>query len=208
MSTKVKICGITNPADAAVAVAAGADALGFIFCATSPRLVSVATAAAIAAGVPPHVLRVGVFVNPAEELVQSAIAGCGLNLLQFHGDEPPEFCTQFGIMSMKALRVRDAGSLAHLEQFHTDAFLLDAYSAKGLGGTGETFNWELAIAAKQLGRPIFLAGGLTPENVAEAVRQVQPFGVDVSSGVEASPGKKDHAKVRAFIAAVRAADRP
>jgi len=158
--------------------------------------------------VPPHVLRVGVFVNPAEALVQSAIAECGLNLLQFHGDEPPEFCLQFGVMSMKALRVRGAASLAQLEPFHTAAYLLDAYSAQGRGGTGESFDWELAIAAKKLGRPIFLAGGLTPENVADAVRQVRPFGVDVSSGVEAAPGQKDHAKVRAFIAAVRAADTP
>ena len=208
MSTKVKICGITNPADAAVAIAAGADALGFIFCAKSPRFVPIATAAEIARAIPPYVLRVGVFVNPAEEFVTEAIAACGLNLLQFHGDETPEFCTRFGLMSMKALRVRDAASLAQLAQYHTDAFLLDAYSAKGLGGTGETFNWDLALEAKKMGRPVFLAGGLTPENVAAAVQQVRPFGVDVSSGVEVSPGKKDHAKVRAFIAAVRSADAP
>ena len=104
--------------------------------------------------------------------------------------------------------LRDAASLEQLAHYHTDAFLLDAYSAKGLGGTGETFNWDLAIEAKKLGRPVFLAGGLTPENVAAAVKQVRPFGVDVSSGVETSPGKKDHAKVRAFIAAVRSADSP
>ena len=106
---------------------------------------------------------------------------------------------------MKALRVRDAESLEQLEHFHTDAFLLDAYSKNGLGGTGETFNWDLAVEAQKFGKPIFLAGGLTPENVAAAVRKVQPFAVDVSSGVESAPGKKDVAKVRAFIAAVRAA---
>jgi len=206
MSTKVKICGITNSADAAAAIAAGADALGFIFAEKSPRFVPIATVAEIVRDVPPYVLRVGVFVNPTEEFVTEAIAAGGLNLLQFHGDELPEFCTRFGLMSMKALRVRDAASLEQLAQFHTDAFLLDAYSAKGLGGTGETFNWDLAIAAKKLGRPVFLAGGLTPENVAAAVQQVRPFGVDVSSGVEVSPGKKDHAKVRAFIAAVRSAE--
>lgn len=128
---------------------------------------------------------------------------CGLTLLQFHGDERPEFCTQFGVMSLKAFRVRDAASLAALPEYRTDAWLLDAFSPAALGGTGERFNWELAVDAKKLGRPIFLAGGLTPENVAEAVRRVQPFAVDVSSGVESAPGKKDPAKVRAFIAAAK-----
>ena len=153
----------------------------------------------IARALPPFTLRAGVFVNPAEELVRRAIGECGLNLLQFHGDEPPEFCTQFGLMSMKAFRIRDAGSLKELPKYQTDAWLLDAYASDTFGGTGEKFNWDLAIEVQKLGKPVFLAGGLTPENVAEAVQQVQPFGVDVSSGVESSPGKKDHAKVRAFI---------
>ena len=126
-----------------------------------------------------------------------------MSLLQFHGDEPPEFCTQFGLMSMKAFRIRDAGSLKELPKYQTDAWLLDAYSSDALGGTGEKFNWDLAVEAQKFGKPVFLAGGLTPENVAEAVRKVQPFGVDVSSGVESSPGKKDHAKVRAFIKAAK-----
>jgi len=143
-------------------------------------------------------------VNPDEAQVMEAIAACGLNLLQFHGDEPSDFCTQFGVMSLKALRVRDAASLQTLANYHTDAFLLDACSAAGLGGTGEKFNWDLAIGAQKFGKPVFLAGGLTPENVAEAVRRVRPFAVDVSSGVESAPGKKDAAKVRAFITAVRA----
>jgi phosphoribosylanthranilate isomerase len=154
---------------------------------------------------PSFVVKVGVFVNPAEKLVLRAIGECGLSLLQFHGDEPPEFCTKFGVMSLKAFRVRDAASLQALTAYNTDAWLLDAYSADQLGGTGATFNWELALEAKKSGKPIFLAGGLTPENVAEAVRRVQPFGVDVSSGVESAPGKKDPAKVKAFIAAARAA---
>jgi phosphoribosylanthranilate isomerase len=132
-----------------------------------------------------------------------AIAECGLALLQFHGDEPPEFCAQFGIMSMKAFRIRDAKSLKELPNYQTDAYLLDAYSPEARGGSGEKFNWNLAVEAKKFGRPIFLAGGLTSENVAEAVRQVQPFGVDVSSGVESAPGKKDHAKVKAFIQAAK-----
>jgi len=205
MKTQVKICGVTSVADARVAAEAGADMIGLMFYDGSPRHVTLAQAAEIARALPPFVLRVGVFVNPTEAQVLAAIAACGLSLLQFHGDEDSAFCTQFGVMSLKALRVRDAESLSTLEQFHTDAFLLDAYSQAGLGGTGEKFNWELALAAQQFGKPIFLAGGLTPANVGDAVRQVRPFAVDVSSGVEAAPGKKDPAKMQAFIAAVRAA---
>jgi phosphoribosylanthranilate isomerase len=160
--------------------------------------------AAFVRQLPLHVLRVGVFVDPPEDLVIQAARACGLNLLQFHGNESPEFCTQFGLMSVKAFRVRDEQSLAALPAYHTDAWLLDTYSETQAGGTGQTFNWDLAIAAQQHGRPIFLAGGLTPENVGEAVRRVQPFAVDVSSGVESAPGRKDHAKVAAFIRAAKA----
>jgi phosphoribosylanthranilate isomerase len=204
MSVKVKICGITNVADALAAAAAGADMIGLMFAEKSPRLISLATAVEIHRALPPFVLRVGVFVNPPEDLVLRALGECGLSLLQFHGDETSEFCTQFGAMSLKAFRIQNAESLAALENYHTDAFLLDAHSKNGLGGTGETFNWDLAVDAQKFGKPIFLAGGLTPDNVAEAVRKVQPFAVDVSSGVESAPGKKDVAKVRAFIEAVRA----
>ncbi len=206
MKTRVKICGVTNVADALDAAGAGADMIGLNFYEKSPRYLTLAAAAEIARALPPFVQRVGVFVNPAEEFVTRAIGECGMNLLQFHGDETSEFCTQFGLMSLKAVRVRDAESLEQLANFQTDAFLLDAYSSGGLGGTGEKFNWELAVAAQKFGKPIFLAGGLTPENVAAAVRRVQPFAVDVSSGVESAPGKKDAAKVRAFIQAVRQAD--
>jgi phosphoribosylanthranilate isomerase len=206
MSTRVKICGITNLADAQAAVKAGADALGFIFYEKSHRCMTVPAVAKISKRLPPFVLRVGVFVNAPEELVTRAIGECGLGLLQFHGDEPPEFCMRFGLMSMKAFRIRDAESLKELPKFSTEAWLLDAYSAENLGGTGEKFNWDLAVEAQKFGKPVFLAGGLTPENVAAAVRKVQPFGVDVSSGVESSPGKKDHARVRAFIANVRQAE--
>ena len=205
MSTRVKICGITNPADAQAAVAAGADALGFIFYEKSPRFVSLKTAAEISKQLPPFIMRVGVFVDAPEDFVLRAIGECSLILLQFHGDEPPEFCTQFGLMSMKAFRIRDAESLKKIPDYLTDAYLLDAFSSTTLGGTGEKFNWDLAVAAQKFGKPIFLAGGLTPENVAEAVKKVRPFGVDVSSGVESAPGKKDHAKVKAFIQAAKAA---
>jgi len=206
MSVKVKICGVTSVADALAAAGAGADVVGLMFYAKSPRHISLETAEEIARALPPYVLKAGVFVNPSEELVMEAITRCGLNLLQFHGDEQPEFCTRFGVMSMKAFRIRDAASLAALPEYPTEAYLLDAFSAEALGGTGEKFNWDLAIEAKKFGKPIFLAGGLTPENVAEAVTKVQPFGVDVSSGVESAPGKKDAAKVRAFIAAAKSVE--
>ena len=206
MSVKVKICGLTSVADARLATEAGADMIGLMFYDGSPRHIPLATAVDISRALSPFVLRVGVFVNPEEAQVVEAIAACGLNLLQFHGDETSDFCTQFGLMSVKALRVRDAESLKQLENFNTDAFLLDAYSKSGLGGTGEKFNWDLAVAAQKNGKPIFLAGGLTPENVGDAVKQVRPFAVDVSSGVEFAPGKKDAGKVIAFIQAVHAAD--
>lgn len=203
MAVKVKICGITNLRDGMAAAEAGADALGFVFYDPSPRHISVEAASGLTSQLPPFVLKVGVFVNAPEDLVIRAIRECGLNLLQFHGDEPPDYCLQFGLMNMKAFRVQDAASLQAALNYHTDAWLLDAYSPGKLGGTGETFNWDLALEAQAWGRPIFLAGGLTPENVAEAVQRARPYGVDVSSGVEAAPGKKDHAKVRAFIQAAK-----
>ena len=208
MSVKVKICGITNGPDALAAVESGADALGFMFYEPSPRHVSVRQAAEIVRELPPFVMKVGVFVDAEEDTVMRAIGDCGLTMLQFHGQELPEYCSQFGLMNMKAFRMRDAESLKALQNYPTDAWLLDAFVADKLGGTGEKFNWELAIEAKKLGRPIFLAGGLTPANVAEAVRTVHPFAVDVSSGVEASPGRKDHAKLRDFISAAKGVEMP
>lgn len=208
MSVKVKICGITNASDALAAVESGADALGFMFYESSPRHVSIRQAAEIIRELPPFIMKAGVFVDASEDTVMRAIGDCGLTLLQFHGQEAPEYCTQFGLMSMKAFRMRDAESLNALQNYPTDAWLLDAFVADKLGGTGEKFNWDLAIAAKKLNRPIFLAGGLTSANVAEAVRTVYPFAVDVSSGVEASPGKKDHTKVRDFISAAKGVEMP
>ncbi len=205
MAVKVKICGITRLDDGLRAADSGADALGFVFHPPSPRFVPLEVAAQIAQKLPAHIVKVGVFVDADEESVLRAIAGCGLNLVQFHGHEQPEYCLQFGLMSMKAFRIRDEASLQELPNYPTDAWLLDSYVPGKPGGTGEKFNWELARQAQMLGRPVFLAGGLTPQNVAEAVRLVRPYGVDVSSGVEISPGKKDHQKVQEFIRAAKEA---
>lgn len=191
--------------DALAAAEAGADAIGLMFYEKSPRCISLEHAQEISRNLPPHIMRVGVFVDPDADLVATSMAHCGLSLLQFHGGEPNDFCCQFGLMSMKAFRMKDATTLQQLAAYQTDAFLLDSYVAGKHGGTGEKFNWDLAVEAKKFGKPIFLSGGLTSENVADAVRQVMPFGVDVSSGVEASPGKKDHKKIRDFVAAVRQA---
>lgn len=201
----IKICGLTSRADAHLAADAGANAVGLMFYEKSPRAVTPEQAAGIVGDLSPFTARVGVFVNPAEELVWRAIHAAGLTVLQFHGEEPPDFCLRFGLMTMKAFRVRDAASLTVLPNYATDAWLLDAYSPVAHGGTGERFNWDLAVQAKGLGRPIVLAGGLTPENVADAIAQVRPFGVDVSSGVESAPGRKDPEKVRAFVAAAKEA---
>ena len=205
VATKVKICGITNQEDARAAAQAGADAIGFVFCPASPRHVTPSQAALLAHGLPPWIVRTGVFVNSPAEDVQEAITQCGLSMLQFHGEETPDYCRQFGIMSMKAFRVREKSTLEELQLFSTDAWLLDAWSDAGHGGTGKTFDWDFAARAVALGRPVFLAGGLTAENVAGAIRQVRPYAVDVSSGVELSPGKKDHDRIRRFIESVRGA---
>ncbi len=200
MSVRVKICGITSTEDARAAVGAGADALGFMFYEPSPRCITPEQAAAIIAELPTHVAKVGVFVDAAEATVRATAAAAGLDTLQFHGNEPPEFCARFELWTIKAFRVKDSKSLGQLPSYKTDAWLLDSYVKGVPGGTGAQFNWELAVEAKRLGRPILLAGGLTPENAGKAVGQVAPFGLDVSSGVEAAPGRKDAAKVAALIA--------
>lgn len=205
MGSIVKICGITNSADALAAVEAGADAIGLMFYEPSPRNVSLETAAKIARELPPSIVKVGVFVNATEQIVSQAISECGLNIAQFHGDETPEFCSLFPVMTIKAFRIRDTGSLQAMPDYETDAWLLDAYSPGKPGGTGEKFNWDIAVEAGKLGKPIFLAGGLTAENVAEAIQKVRPYAVDVSSGVESAPGKKDRAKLRAFVTAAKEA---
>lgn len=204
MPVRVKICGITSATDAQAAVAAGADALGFVFFEKSPRFVTPAQAREIIATLPPLVLRVGVVVNPAAELVQQVLAA-GIQVLQFHGEETPEQCRQQPVPVIKGFRLQDELSLLGCRDYTGLPWLLDSFVPGQAGGTGAVFNWELAVKAKASNPIILLAGGLTPDNVAEAVRRVRPYAVDVSSGVESAPGKKDAAKMRAFVAAARAA---
>jgi phosphoribosylanthranilate isomerase len=197
--TKIKICGITNVDDARLAVELGADALGFVFYPKSPRSIKVRDAANICNGLPPFVARVGVFVNELEYEIEKALGECLLTALQFHGDEPPGFCQKFAAKSIKAIRMRDESSLRAAAEYDVDALLLDTYTDESRGGTGRTFDWSLAVKAKELGPPIILSGGLTAANVQGAIRAVRPYGVDVSSGVEREPGKKDPEKLRRFI---------
>lgn len=204
MRVRIKICGITSVADALAAVEAGADAIGLMLWAPSKRYVTNAKAAEIARALPPFVSKVGVFVDASAEEVRRAVSEIGLDTVQLHGEETPQFCAQFApVKTVKAFRIKDSNSLTPLNGFNTDAWLLDSYVAGQQGGTGAVFNWDLAVQAKDAGKPIILAGGLTPENIAEAVHQVWPYGVDVSSGVESAPGKKDREMIRDFVAAVR-----
>ena len=206
MPVKIKICGITNSQDAEAAVSAGADALGFVFYSKSPRCVAPALAKRIIGKLPPFVLPVGVFVNQDQEAIKNVFDECGLALAQLHGDEPPTFCESLGRPVLRAIRLRDRSSLLALAEYKgrmgVRGFVVDAFSSKGYGGTGQTVDWGLAREVAQAA-PILLAGGLTPANVQEAIKQVQPYGVDVSSGVEQSPGKKDPEKIQAFIQSVR-----
>ena len=209
--TRIKICGLTRVGDALAAVEAGADALGFVFVPGTPRFVTPAQAAAIVRELPPFVAKVGLFVNAEAGVVHDTVAAAGLDTVQLHGEETPEFAAALRgpLKVLKAFRIRDAGSVAQVPPYRdaVDAFLLDAFVAGAHGGTGAKFDWSLALPAKELGRPVILAGGLTPENAAEAVRQVRPFALDVSSGVESAPGHKDAEKVRRFIANARSVGR-
>jgi phosphoribosylanthranilate isomerase len=201
---KVKVCGITNPEDGLFAAKAGADAVGLVF-AESPRRLSVEEAREITATLPDYILKVGVFVNEVPEVVLRLSSKVGLDYAQLHGDETPEAVDavrERGLKVIKALRVRDAGSLKAIEGYEADLFLLDAYSKEVRGGTGESFDWELAKALKGCDN-ILVSGGLTPENVREAVRFFDPYGVDASSSLEDAPGKKNEERVRRFIGAAK-----
>lgn len=203
---KIKICGITNSQDAAWAVTAGADALGFVLYRKSPRFVDPAVVRDIVASLPPFILPIGVFVNEEAAVVRNLVDACGLAMAQLHGDESAAYCRTLGRPALKALRLKDRETLGALAEYKDCAlvrgFLIDAFSEQAYGGTGQTVDWTLAAEAAR-SASIILAGGLTPENVSSAIQHVRPYGVDVSSGVEARPGKKDPAKVKAFIEAAR-----
>lgn len=200
---RIKICGITNLPDALAAVEAGADALGFVF-APSPRQVTPERAREIIRELPPYVTTVGLVVNQDPRPIVEA---CSVDVIQFHGDETPEQVAAIDRRCYRAFRVRSAADLEALAAFSCSAFLLDAYVPGVPGGTGQRFPWALAEGAKRFGKPVIVAGGLTPENVGLCVRTTRPYGVDVSSGVEAEPGRKDHRLVRAFVENARAAGR-
>jgi phosphoribosylanthranilate isomerase len=198
---KVKICGITNEDDAHAAIEAGAHALGFIFADASPRCVAPGDVCNIIKSLPPFVTTVGVFVNSSREKVLRTIQATGIQAMQFHGDESPEELQGYLLPTYKAFRVDERFDVTSLQQYQSKIFLLDTFVDGVRGGTGKTFNWSIAIEAKRFGR-VVLSGGLSPENIAEAVRTVQPYAVDVNSGVESSPGKKDKHKLKDLFSAL------
>ena len=200
---KVKICGMTNLNDVKVAVDGGVDAVGFIFYKKSPRSVTMQAVREIVLELPPFVDSVGVFVNETAEQINKIADRCNLDRVQLHGDESPAFCKKIRRRVIKVIRVKDIQSLKKLSDYPVSSFLLDTFSEDQYGGTGKVFDWNLAYSAKKYG-PIILAGGLTPINVRQAIQRIQPYGVDVCSGVESQPGIKDHKKMKAFLKNVKA----
>jgi len=203
MPVRVKVCGITRSEDAIAAIQNGVDAIGFVFWPHSARYIDPESARRIAEVIPPYICTVGVYVDPDAVWVEETARAAKLNLLQFHGDESPEFCNQFPQPYIKAIRVKPDTDLLQYAQRYGAAkgLLLDTYAADMPGGTGHAFDWQLI--PQQLSLPLILSGGLNPENVARAIKQTQPWAVDVSSGVEASKGIKDEKKIIAFMQGVK-----
>jgi len=199
---KIKVCGTTNLKDALFAVESGVDAIGFIFYKKSPRYILQKDAKDIVAKLPPFVETVGVFVNETSDRVNRIAEQCKLTAIQLHGDESSAFCRRIKRRVIKAFRVKDTNSFKGMADYDVSGFLLDSYNEESKGGTGKTFDWNLALRAKKQG-PIILAGGLNPYNVYTAIHRVKPYGVDVCSGVEKSPGIKDSVKIDEFIKSVR-----
>ncbi|KJR41664.1 N-(5'-phosphoribosyl)anthranilate isomerase [Candidatus Magnetoovum chiemensis] len=195
---KVKICGITNLKDAQAAVVYNADAVGFVFYKKSKRCISPTDAKEIITKLPPFITKVGVFVDEDEDFITSVINATGINAVQLHGKEPPYFCQKWHTV-IKAVRIKDSRDLKEIDKHKPSAFLLDTFTKDEAGGTGIVFNWDIAKTAVSMGHRIILAGGLTADNVQAAVKMVMPYGVDVSSGIEASYGIKDHGKMKLFI---------
>lgn len=206
MRVRVKICGITRPEDAIAAVQYGADAIGFILWSQSERYIAPAAVRRIVKLMPPFVHAVGVYVNPDKSWVEESCSAAGLSMLQFHGDESPEFCAQFCLPYIKAVRVRAGLDLVqYAQQYeHAQGLLLDTYTAGKPGGTGQVFDWKLIPATMPL--PWILSGGIHPGNIADAIKQTRPLAIDVSSGVESAKGIKDITKISAFMQGVRSCE--
>ena len=192
-----KICGITNLDDANVAVENGASAIGFIFYEKSPRTISINNAKSISKHLPKTIARVGVFVNHEKDFIHEAISKVPLDMIQLHSDETPDFCNQFDVPILKALRIKNEASLSVMDQYDVAVFLLDTFSNDQYGGTGETFDWS--VLNRKFKTPIILSGGLNSENILNAIDAVNPSAVDVNSGVESSPGKKDFNKLKSLF---------
>ena len=192
-----KICGITNLDDANFAVENGASAIGFIFYEKSPRTISINNAKSISKHLPKTIARVGVFVNHEKDFIRLAISEVPLDMIQLHGDETPDFCNQFDVAILKALRIKNEASLSVMDQYDVAVFLLDTFSNDQYGGTGETFDWS--VLNHKFKTPIILSGGLNSENILDAIDAVNPSAVDVNSGVESFPGKKDYNKLKSLF---------
>ena len=209
---RVKFCGITSGEDAEKAVLAGADALGFIFFKESPRYVTPENAERIIKNMPPFVSAVGVFVNEDPGFIEECVERSGLNAVQLHGDEDIKYCLRLkalrfkGVRLIKAIRIKDRESLSSIEECPVDAILLDTYNSNVYGGTGKGFDRALAVLAKEYGRRLIVAGGLTPDNAYDVIKEIRPYGVDVSSGIESGPGKKNLELMEEFIKEVRRAE--
>jgi len=201
---KVKICGITNLEDALASVRSGSDALGFVFYRKSPRYITPRAARAIIRRLPKRIAKIGVFVDAPEKSIKKIAKFCSLDVLQFHGQESPEFCKRFkGYKVVKAFRVKDGRELKNILHYNTFAYLFDTFVKTKAGGSGKQFDWKLIRDVRGLNRSIFVSGGLNENNVKRAIAIAQPDWVDVSSGVEIKPGKKNHAKVKRFISAAK-----
>ena len=201
---KIKVCGITNLRDALAAIECGCDALGFVFYKKSPRYITPEKARLIIKKLPGRIVKIGVFVNSPKEELERIAKRCGLDMLQLHGDESADTCASIkGCRIIKAFRLKKAPAAKDINKYRTYAYLFDTYSSGKFGGTGKSFDWKLLKNLRKIKKPVFLAGGLTAGNVAEAIREVSPEWVDISSALESRPGKKSRAKIKKFITAVK-----
>ncbi len=212
MRVRVKFCGITSVEDRDSAIVAGADAIGIVFFKDSPRFVTLEKAERIVKDIPPFISAVGVFVNEDLGFIEECVERCNLNAVQVHGDEDVKYCLKFkslnlnGVKLIKGIRVKDRESLAVIENCPADAIILDAYKKEVYGGTGEIFDRSLAVSEKEYGRNIIISGGLNPNNIYKIIKEIKPYGVDASSGIESSPGNKNAELMERFIEEVRQAE--